>query len=219
MNVIKRILRTLLTISTPFVFLMLAVRLMLTPFFLNIEYRMPGFPPDTYGFTKDQRLEWSKVSVDYLTNSEGIEFLADQRLEDGTPLYNERELSHMKDVKDVVTMMTRVWLIVLGVWVLIFITAAFGLWLREALLGVSDGGFVTLGLMVLLIILILLDFNTLFTKFHELFFEGETWIFNYTDHLIRLFPIRFWTDAFIFTGGIAILLSVLAISARKWLRA
>jgi integral membrane protein (TIGR01906 family) len=40
----------------------------------------------------------------------------------------------------------------------------------------------------------LLSWGEFFTTFHRLFFEGETWIFPYTDTLIRLFPIRFWMD-------------------------
>ncbi len=34
-----------------------------------------------------------------------------------------------------------------------------------------------------------------FTLFHQVFFEGDSWLFLYSDTLIRLFPIRFWQDA------------------------
>jgi uncharacterized membrane protein len=51
-----------------------------------------------------------------------------------------------------------------------------------------------------------LAFWQFFTLFHGLFFEGDSWLFLYSDTLIRLFPIRFWQDVFlaaalITTGG------------------
>jgi hypothetical protein len=61
---------------------------------------MPGFPADRYGFTTADRLYWADIAVDYLVNTAGIEFLADLRFEDGSPVYNERELKHMVDVKN-----------------------------------------------------------------------------------------------------------------------
>jgi integral membrane protein (TIGR01906 family) len=47
-------------------------------------------------------------------------------------------------------------------------------------------------------------FWAFFSGFHGLFFEGDSWLFAYTDTLIRLFPIRFWQDTFLFAAGIAV---------------
>ena len=46
----------------------------------------------------------------------------------------------------------------------------------------------------------LVSFRTLFTSFHLVFFEGDSWLFYTSDTLIRLFPIRFWQDVFIVFG-------------------
>ena len=35
---------------------------------------MPGFPDDSYGFTLEDRVYWSRVDVAYLQNDEGIEY-------------------------------------------------------------------------------------------------------------------------------------------------
>ena len=43
-----------------------------------------------------------------------------------------------------------------------------------------------------------------FTAFHKLFFVGDSWLFLYSDTLIRLFPIRFWQDAFLLAAVIAL---------------
>ena len=51
------------TILTPLVVLMLSVRLLITPVFAQVEYRMPGFPDDPYGFTLEDRLEWSSKTA------------------------------------------------------------------------------------------------------------------------------------------------------------
>jgi uncharacterized membrane protein len=38
-----------------------------------------------------------------------------------------------------------------------------------------------------------------------LFFTGDSWLFLYSDTLIRLFPMRFWQDAFLFAGALDVL--------------
>jgi uncharacterized membrane protein len=47
-------------------------------------------------------------------------------------------------------------------------------------------------------------FFNFFTAFHHLFFTGDSWLFLFSDTLIRLFPIRFWQDAFLFAAVIAL---------------
>ncbi len=217
MKTLKKILQVLVTISTPFIFLMFAVRVMLTPLFLQVEYNLPGFPAGPYGFTREQRLYFSKISVDYLLNNEGIEFLQNQKIDEGTPLYNARELSHMLDVKILVKNMLAAWSGLLLIWLLLLVLAWRGKWLLDFLLAVSNGGWLTLGLILILLTAVLVDFDGLFTAFHHLFFVGDTWLFYYSDSLIRLFPMRFWRDAFILTGGVTILLALISALSRKGL--
>lgn len=215
MKTLKKVFQALVTISTPFIFLMFAVRVMLTPLFLQVEYNLPGFPADPYGFTREQRLNFSKISVDYLINNEGIEFLQNQKIDEGTPLYNARELSHMLDVKVLVKNMLTAWLVLLLIWLLLLVWAWRGKWFLDFLLAVSNGGWLTLGIILFLLTAVLVDFDGLFTAFHHLFFEGDTWLFYYSDSLIRLFPMRFWRDAFILTSGITILLALISALSRK----
>jgi integral membrane protein (TIGR01906 family) len=70
--------------------------------------------------------------------------------------------------------------------------------------GVWRGGLLTLGLVVLIGIFASINFWQFFTDFHGLFFTGNSWQFLYSDTLIRLFPLRFWQDAFLFAGSIDI---------------
>ena len=53
-----------------------------------------------------------------------------------------------------------------------------------------------------------ISFWQFFSWFHSLFFNGDSWLFEYSDTLIRLFPIRFWQDAIIFIVGASILLGL-----------
>ena len=59
--------------------------------------------------------------------------------------------------------------------------------------------------MGLTVVFSLLAFRAFFTAFHRVFFEGDTWLFHYSDTLIRLFPERFWQDAFLWLGGLSLL--------------
>ena len=45
-------------------------------------------------------------------------------------------------------------------------------------------------------------FWSFFGWFHSLFFSANTWLFEYSDTLIRLFPIRFWQDTFLAAAAI-----------------
>lgn len=200
-----KVLQWLVAIVIPFVLVMTAIRLLLTPVFVDLEYAMPGFPEDSYGMTFPQRRQYAKLALDYLLNDEDVSFLGDQQFEDGAPLYNERELSHMEDVKELTQAVMNVWIILLAGLVIVGVLAwRFGRW--DAMrAGLARGGQFTVGLIVLVLVFVALSFNALFTGFHRVFFEGDTWLFYYSDTLIRLFPMRFWQDVFIALGVLALL--------------
>lgn len=205
------ILSWLVTILIPLVLIGLAIRVLLSPFFYRLEYNMVYFPPDEYGFTIEDRLKWAPYAVNYLVNDADTSYLGDLQFEDGTPLYNKRELRHMDDVKRITQGALRLWygslalLLGLGVW------AWFGGWWQAYLLGLKRGGWLMVGLAITVGLIVLVGiavnpnvFNTFFVAFHSLFFEGDSWLFLYSDTLIRLFPIRFWQDAFLWAAVIAL---------------
>jgi integral membrane protein (TIGR01906 family) len=74
--------------------------------------------------------------------------------------------------------------------------------------------------MVLLGAGLVFTFSTVFVGFHRLFFEGDTWLFYYSDTLIRLFPERFWRDVFLLLAGATLAEAVaLHLLATRLLRA
>jgi len=203
----------IILLLTPLVILMTAVRLMMTPLLLQMEYRMPGFPEDPYGFTMQDRLRWSQLSMDYLLNNQSIDFFDPYTLPDGLPLYNDRELSHMDDVKQVVGAGRNIWLALL----VVFLSVSIGLYMSNHkpiwLANLRRGGWLLIGIMAALMITILISFDQLFTQFHNLFFASGTWTFYYSDTFIRLFPIRFWQDCFIYIVILSVIGAILFIRA------
>ena len=105
-----------------------AIRLLMMPAFLSFEYNTPNFPPDSFGFTLEDRLHWSNIALEYLLNNAEIEFLGDLRFTDGSPVYNQRELGHMVDVKNAMQTALMVWRIALGLIVVLAIWAWLGGW-------------------------------------------------------------------------------------------
>ena len=194
----------LTTLLTPVFLLGLGLRILLTPLFYNVEYRMPYFPPDSYGFTREDRLHWAPYAVDYLLNNADISYLGDLTFEDGTPLFNERELSHMHDVKGVTKGALRVWYITVVLLVGLGIWARYGKWWQAYRQGLRRGGWLMIGLVIAIGLFGAIAFWQLFTLFHALFFQGDSWQFLFSDTLIRLFPIQFWQDAFIWAGVISV---------------
>lgn len=194
----------LTTLLTPIFLLGLGLRILLTPLFFTIEYRMPYFPPDQYGFTLEDRLHYAPYAIDYLLNSAEISYLGDLTFDDGSSLFNERELSHMLDVKVVTKAALNVWYVVvatlagLGAW------ARFGKWWQAYRLGLKRGGWLMIGLVAAIGLFGVIAFQQLFVLFHALFFEGDSWLFLFSDTLIRLFPVQFWRDIFLWAGVISV---------------
>jgi len=185
----------------PVVLLLTSVRLLLTEVFVRLEYSLPGFPPDRYGFTKADRLKQATIALEYLLNDSSIEFLGDQRFEDGTAAYNERELRHMQDVKQVTQSALSVRRVGAGLLLVLLLVAWRGAGGRLALEALQAGSRLTAILMIALGAVLLVGFAVIFVGFHQVFFDPNTWTFRFEDTLIRLFPERFWQVAF---GAVAV---------------
>ena len=185
----------------PVVLVLTSVRLLLTAIFVRMEYSLPGFPADRYGFTKADRIQHATVALDYLLNDAGVEFLGDQRFEEGSAVYNERELRHMQDVKQVTQSALRVRRVGAGLILVLVLVVWRGVGGRLVLETLQDGSRLTSILMLVLGVVLLVGFAVIFVGFHQVFFDPNTWTFRFEDTLIRLFPERFWQVAF---GAVAL---------------
>ena len=211
----------IITIITPLLLIGLVLRILLTPLFLQVEYRTPYFPSDEYGFSQADRLHWSRFAIDYLLLDVDNSYLGDLEFEDGSPLYSQRELQHMDDVKFIVQHTLQIWYITLTIAAVLGFWGWRSGWFSDYLKGLQRGGWLMIGMAALVGLIAALGiglnpeiFWGFFTGFHRLFFEGNSWLFAYSDTLIRLFPIRFWQDAFLLTailtsgGGLLLVLGI-----------
>ena len=114
-------------------------------------------------------------------------------------LFNDREVVHMSDVKQLVR----------GVYILALISAVYiaatvaagfamqrGRFVEPLAKRALCGGGLTLGLLVVFGIAALVGFDSVFLKFHQLSFANDFWQLDpRTDYLVRIFPQDFWFDA------------------------
>jgi len=201
-------------IITKWVFILCLPLLLLTA---SIGWAVNSFWLYTSGFDKydvsrttglaDSELEKAASGlIDYFNSNE--EYISVTVIKDGEPfeLFNQREVSHLKDVKGLI------WLdyqVLLGT--LIFVLAYAGVSLfwrrkkywRRLAWGVVGGSGLTLLLMLALGVGALSNFEQLFIQFHLLSFTNEFWMLDpMSDYLIMLFPAGFWYDAAILCAGI-----------------
>ena len=222
----RTVLSWLVTILVPLALVVGAVRIVFSPWYLELEYRTPGFPsdpkdfylpPELEPFSLEDRLRYAGIALHYLLSDEDISFLAEQRfpegqqlpplscryVEDCTLMYNERELEHMVDVKNVLQLTLRVWYLTLAGLLALGLWAWKGNWMPAFQVGLARGGWLTLILIGLILLLVLAFFGVFFIFFHQVFFDAGTWTFWPSDTLIRITPERFWRDTFLIVGGIA----------------
>ena len=216
---LKSVLQAVLIIAVPVVLLVMPIRVLMHPRYVYFEYGRPGFLPDAFGFTQAERTRLAVVGIDSIIGPRGVVVLQEARLPDGLPAFNEREVSHMQDVRVVTANIY----FVQGVSLLaaaLALTALARAEPRAAAGALLRGAVLTLGLLVALVSLVLAGFDAFFTTFHRVFFSGDTWLFSYTDTLIRMYPVQFWFDAATIIGGMTIAgAAVLGVTAWLWGRA
>ncbi|MBI1276975.1 MAG: TIGR01906 family membrane protein [Anaerolineaceae bacterium] len=199
--------RLYITLAFPFLVVLIFVRLIMSPLYLQFEYNRPDFPADYYGFTVQDRLTYAPSAIQYLLNGDDISFLADLRFPDGRDMYNTHELRHMRDVKNVTQYAFASALI--GSLITLLLVAYLWRSNRKALWSaLLNGSRLTIGIILAIVIIAVTSWDTFFTTFHQLFFAGGTWQFEYSDTLIRLFPEQFWFDASLIIGGATLLVAL-----------
>jgi integral membrane protein (TIGR01906 family) len=123
----------------------------------------------------------------------------------GNPVLNERERSHMRDVRTVFQ----------GLWAL---TAAAIVVLLVALRGdrarvrraIARGAAVLAVAVVAAGAVALVAFDALFEAFHRIFFAGGTYTFDPgEDRLVQLFPFTFWQETTIAVGVVIVVLAAM----------
>ncbi len=209
-------LRLVLGACAPIFVLLSNLYLLFTPAFVQFEYAKPGFPPSLI-YEPRERLELAQATLHYLRSDKDAAFLAGLRSRNGE-VYNPREISHMVDVKMVLNT-------ALGVHAgagVLCATVLFLLWRpdtarRSAWQSVFVGCVVFIGTLLSIGLVAYVRFDLFFTAFHRAFFEGDSWLFAYSDTLIQLFPLPLWIDATWYLSLLSIA-ECSALAAFCWLR-
>ena len=157
----------------------------------NLDYYMESFQDNNIeevtGKTENELNMISKNIIEYLKGN-GDESLLSQ-------YFNDKEVSHMEDVRDLYELARTIKLIaaLLAIIIVLYylsLTASkiMGKWLGLGL-------FANHLIILLLGILVIVDFQKYFTIFHQIFFTNDLWILDpSTDLLIQMLPQEFFVN-------------------------
>lgn len=198
-----------------------ALFIVAVPVFLVLSFvRIAAVEPRVheYGFTRydaEQRTGIDRAEIDraareiirYFRNDD--ELLAITVTVDGEEreLFNEREVLHMKDVKDLIGLAFGVHEIAF-LYLVAFVVGVLA-WNRvrpmeELARDVRVAGIATVVLLVVAASAVVVGFDALFRQFHVLSFANDFWQLDpKRDHLVQMYPQGFWFDVTLAVGLLA----------------
>jgi len=201
---------SILALLTLVVLLATPLLIYVRPGFAALQYRQSRFPA-AERFADSERVRLSNALIDYLRHRVTDDELAALRTDAGAVALNAAELNHMADVQRVmdgffwaegvaavVSISIAAWLLRTGRW-------------QALVRGLRHGVLLTAALIGVILLSVALDFERFFTVFHGLFFQSGTWVFDYRDTLIQLYPLPFWVNAVV-----AYVITMLFMAALLW---
>lgn len=128
-----------------------------------------------------------------IVNKDIVKYLSEGNDQYLSPHFNDREISHMRDVFALFKLSRLAMDISIG---FIILSIIFSVFIKKSglLLSKSIGYIIPiLGIILLLVLLASTNFNKYFTIFHEVFFDNDLWILNpQTDLMIQMMPLDFF---------------------------
>jgi len=152
---------------------------------------------------------WTPAQVDEVTRDVVLEVWLgpgtfEQQL-DGQPVFDERERSHMADVRRVVVWFYSAVLLGAAALLVAGLASRGSPWFWRA---VGTGAKVLAVGTIAVGVAFFLLFDTAFTLFHQLFFAEGSWTFDpATDRLVQLFPYQFWTETSVAIAIVGVVLA------------
>lgn len=215
---LNKILLALLALLVPLILVIGSAQLLATDSYLAFEYGKASFPPDAFGYSQEQRFVLASANTSYMRDNLPSEALSSQNL-DGKPVYSQREVTHMADVQLAYQSIVHVWQAAF----ILFLLIGLIFWQkgeRAALASaIQSGGLLTSGIILSIALLALFAWRFWFDSFHLFFFKPGSWLFSYSDTLIRLFPVEFWFDATLTISALSLAGGLLlALAGWRWRR-
>lgn len=204
-----RLADALIAVATLFAILALVIPLFLNPLWVGFEQGRAEAAAWTGFSDADLRVATDAILVDLVVGPPDFDVEVG-----GAPVLNERERSHMRDVRGVF----------FGFFVLsvALVIAAAAVVVRRGSPGraaswiaVRNGAGGLIAGLLLVGGIALIAFDQVFELFHQLFFAGGSYTFDpTTERLVQLFPFQFWQETSIVLGvvaiGVAIAVAVVA---------
>jgi integral membrane protein (TIGR01906 family) len=194
--------------------LLVGLFILCIPIFLvtsNLRWAVNDIRLYEYGFNKYEVSEKTGLSDEELLDvARGLIFYLDTGGKSAAlDIFNEREMVHLQDVRDLIHIHYRLQVATFG-YLMAFILVGF-LWQRKRfalpmtrmMLGSS---IFTIALLLVLGLVALVNFQWLFFTFHRLFFSGDSWILS--GYLPRIFTEGFFSDAALFIIGAVVVEAV-----------
>ena len=195
----------------------------LIPIFLisaNITYITHSEWLYSYGWWRNDIQERSGLTInqlnrgadqikDYFLNEEVLLDMKVELFGTEVSLYNEREVLHMVDVKNLMQYVFKVTIAtglgILGITLLcvtMFRTSILNIFIVSIRWSATGCGF----FLLIFGATALIDFSWLFTQFHFLSFSNDLWHLDpRTDYLIIMFPQQFFLEASMFIAGLTLI--------------
>jgi integral membrane protein (TIGR01906 family) len=209
---LSRVAAVWIALATPLAIVALTLPLFLNPLWVSFEQGRAEATAWT-GFSEPQlRSATDAILADLVVGPPEFDVAVA-----GEPVLNERERSHMHDVRGVFV----------GFFAIALIAVAGGIVIAARRSGeeraaswraVRAGSLGLVAVLVIVGVVSVVAFGPLFEAFHRVFFAGGSYTFDPgADRLVQLFPFRFWQETAIAVGivCIGVALVVAAIASRR----
>jgi integral membrane protein (TIGR01906 family) len=223
MRILTLALGIAVTLAVPIVLAVTGIRVVTHDEYVQALYDHGDIPADRYGLTEAQRARLAETGLRSILPSspDGIDVLREARLPDGAPAFDQRELRHMADVRTLVSHAYRLQLVLLvAIGALALLLGVSSASTRAVVpVALARGAVLTVGIALVVAIVSATRYDVFETTFHGLFFDGDSWRFDETETLRRLYPDRFWLDTAITVGALAVIQALVLLPlARTWAR-
>lgn len=191
-------------IATALVIVAIAILPFLTPVWVTFEQNRTGAPALT-GYTAGELQAASgAILADLVLGPPDFDVEIN-----GQPVLNERERSHMRDVRGVFAGFGLLAVVAAAILVAGLVGARRLGHPERAWRAVRGGAIGLIALVVVAGAVALVAFDAAFEIFHRLFFSGGSYTFDPgTERLVQLFPFAFWSETTMAVGAVIVVLAV-----------
>lgn len=211
--------KTTLIFSLPVLLLLTNLYVMTSYQWFRCEYNIGIRINSDYRYYSDsQHLELAKATLHYIHSDESTDFLRGLKI-NGFPIYTEREIAHLLEVKNLMQRFFSAHLIVLIAGILSILILFIHRVTRQRIpLYVLKGCLLAGIILGVFFVAEIISWNRLFLLFHRIFFSQANYSFPYSYTIIQLFPPRFWFTTALVWQILTLIETLIIASFMFWMR-